>query len=162
MATEIERKFVVDSRPDVLVPGLRGTHIRQGYLAEEGEVTVRVRITDEWSVLTVKAGKAEARTEVEVEVDRSEAEQLWPYSEGRRILKTRYRVPLGEEQGGGLVAEVDLFEGDLAGLCVVEVEFESSDAAEAFAPPAWFGREVTGLSGWSNSALASSGRPPEL
>jgi len=39
------------------------------------------------------------------------------------------------------------------------VEFGSEDEARAFAPPSWFGREVTGEAGWSNSALARHGLP---
>jgi adenylate cyclase len=159
MAVEIERKWVADRRPDAVTPDLRGTKLRQGYLAEDGDVTVRVRISDEWARLTIKAGSATARTEVEVDVDRTEAEQLWPFTDGRRIIKTRYRVPLDPSHGDGLVAEVDLFEGDLAGLCLVEVEFPSEEAAAAFEAPEWFGRDVTSIKGWSNADLARNGRP---
>jgi CYTH domain-containing protein len=59
----------------------------------------------------------------------------------------------------GHVAEVDLYAGALAGLCVVEVEFSSETDAAAFIPPAWFGRELTGQRGWNNAALARHGRP---
>ena len=52
-----------------------------------------------------------------------------------------------------------MFSGALAGLCLVEVEFPSVEAAEAFTAPAWFGREVTGQPGWSNASLARYGRP---
>ena len=159
MAVEIERKWVADRRPDALTPDLHGTHLRQGYLAEDGDVTVRIRISDDWARLTVKAGSSTARTEVEVDVERAEAEQLWPFTDGRRILKTRYRVPLDASLGEGLVAEVDVFEGDLAGLCLVEVEFPSESAAAAFTAPDWFGRDVTSVEGWSNAELARNGRP---
>src|SRR5215216_133537 len=71
MAVEIERKWVADRRPDAVTPDLCGTKLRQGYLAEDGDVTVRVRISDEWARLTIKAGSATARTEVEVDVDRT-------------------------------------------------------------------------------------------
>jgi CYTH domain-containing protein len=159
MAVEIERKWVADRRPDAVTPDLRGIQLRQGYLAEDGDVTVRVRISDEGAKLTIKAGSATARTEVEVDVDRAEAEQLWPFTEGRRILKTRYRVPLDSSHEDGLVAEVDLFEGDLDGLCLVEVEFSSEEVAAAFEAPEWFGRDVTSVKGWSNADLARDGRP---
>ena len=159
MAVEIERKWVAERPPDVVTPDLDGTQLRQGYLAEDGDVTVRVRISADWAKLTIKAGSATARTEVEVDVDLAEAEQLWPFTEGRRIQKTRYRVPLGASHGNDLVAEVDLFEGNLAGLCLVEVEFPSEQAAAAFEPPAWFGRDVTTIKGWSNAELARNGRP---
>ncbi len=146
---EIERKFVAAHAPDADRLGA-GVHMRQGYLAEERGVTLRVRIADAGSWLTVKAGSGLTRTEVEL------AEELWPHTSGRRIEKTRYRVELPDAD---TVAEVDLFEGDLAGLCIVEVEFGSIDAANAFTPPTWFGREVTGEPGWSNADLARAGRP---
>lgn len=44
MAVEIERKFLVGDLPTGLHLG-DGERIRQGYLAEEGDVAVRVRIT---------------------------------------------------------------------------------------------------------------------
>lgn len=159
MASEIERKWVADHRPNAVTPASRGIHLRQGYLAVDDVVTVRVRISDEWAKLTVKAGAGAERTEVEVEIDPGEAEELWPFTEGRRILKTRYRVPLDRSLGEDLVAEVDLFEGDLAGLCLVEVEFPSKQAADAFEAPDWFGRDVTDVKGWSNADLARHGLP---
>lgn len=156
MPLEVERKFVAVEPPTADVLG-EGMVMRQGYLAEDGGVSVRVRITAAASVLTVKAGSGLSRTEVETTIDIRAAEELWLHTARRRIAKTRYRVAL---PGVDVVAEVDLFEDDLAGLCIVEVEFESVDAAEAFVPPAWFGREVTGLTGWSNAELARNGRPP--
>ena len=154
MTTEIERKFLVADAPgaDVLGPG---TRLRQGYLAEDGAVQVRVRISDGSAVLTVKAGRGLSRTEVEVAIDAGEAEALWPHTEGRRVEKVRHRTPVG----GGLVADVDVYEGNLEGLCTVEVEFASEGAARAFRPPAWFGRDVTEAAGWDNASLARHGRP---
>ena len=131
-------------------------HLRQGYLAEEGDVEVRIRITPHAATVTVKAGTGVARTEVDVVIGADQAEDLWPHTVGRRIDKTRHRVPLDES--AGLVAEVDVYAGALAGLWVVEVEFGSEAAAAAFDPPAWFGRELTGERGWSNAALARHGR----
>lgn len=154
MASEIERKFLV---PDAFDPaGLGpGARLQQGYLAVDGGVEVRLRLTDGAGTLTVKAGAGLRRTEVEVSVDPAEADELWPHTEGRRIEKVRHRVPLG----GDLVAEVDLYEGALAGLCTVEVELPTDEAAAAFSPPSWFGEELTGQKTWSNAALALHGRP---
>jgi adenylate cyclase len=154
---EIERKFLLPGPPsdDRLGPG---THIRQGYLAEEDSVEVRVRITDDTSSVTVKAGSGLSRTEVDVAISAGQAEALWPHTVGRRIDKTRHRVALD-----GLppdhVAEVDIYAGTLEGLCVAEVEFASEAVAASFDPPDWFGREVTGDPSWSNATLARHGRP---
>lgn len=153
MAVEIERRFLVDRPPteDVLGPGVA---LRQGYLAGGGDVETRVRIGPGWARLTVKAGRGLARTEVEVEVPMEAAESLWPHTVGRRVEKVRHRVDV---PGG--VAEVDRYGGRLSGLWTVEVEFASEPAAMAFTPPGWFGREVTGVEGWGNGALARHGLP---
>lgn len=156
MSVEIERAFVADATPDpdLLGPGRR---LRQGYVAGEAEVEVRVRIAEDRADLTVKGGGGLSRTEVELPLDGADAEALWPLTEGRRIDKTRHRVQLVGEDG--LVAEVDVFAGALDGLVRIEVEFPSEGAAHAFDPPAWFGQEVTGEVAWSNAQLARRGRP---
>ncbi len=154
MAVEIERRFVVAHLPDALVLD-PGTPMRQGYLTDGGAVAVRLRITAAAAVLTVKAGAGLQRTEVEVPLPADEAEQLWPHTAGRRISKTRYHVPLAD----GHIAEVDRYHDALDGLVTIEVEFADVATAERFAPPAWFGTEVTGRPEWSNAALARNGRP---
>ena len=154
MASEIERKFLVPEAPEPAGLGL-GARLRQGYLAVDGPVEVRLRHTDGAATLTVKAGAGLRRTEVEVPLDPAEADELWPHTEGRRVAKMRHRMALD----GELVAEVDLYEGALAGLCTVEVELASQADATAFTPPGWFGEELTGQKAWSNAALALHGRP---
>ena len=156
MPVEIERKFLAASVPGEqdLAPGRR---LRQGYLAEDGAVEVRLRRTGDAAALSVKAGAGLRRTEVEAPISAEDAEALWAHTEGRRLEKVRYEVVLD----GGLVAEVDRYEGDLDGLVTVEVEFASEADAARFEPPAWFGRELTGAPGWSNAALARHGRPAE-
>jgi adenylate cyclase len=153
---EIERKFILPENPAGNGLGA-GVALRQGYLAEEGAVEVRLRITPSEATLTVKAGTGQTRTEVELAISMEQAEALWPHTIGRRIDKTRHRVELDDPLGS--VAEVDVYAGALAGLCVAEVEFGSEADAAAFVPPAWFGRELTGRTGWSNAALARHGRP---
>lgn len=152
MAEEIERKFLVDA-DRVPADLTTGVPIRQGYLAQEGDVEARVRITPVEATLTVKAGKGLSRTEVEIVITPKDAEALWVHTEGRRIDKQRTRVEIG-----GNVAEVDLYAGDLTGLCTAEVEFANEQSAAAFVPPHWLGTDVTGQSAWSNASLARHGR----
>jgi adenylate cyclase len=152
VSTEIERKFIAEELPTRGVGS--GIAIRQGYIAEEGDAEVRVRLTTRATSLTVKVGRGRTRTEVEVDVAAEDAEALWAHTDGRRIEKVRHAVDVG-----GAAAEVDVYGGALDGLIVVEVEFESENAADSFRPPPWFGRELTGDARWSNAALARHGRP---
>ena len=70
--------------------------------------------------------------------------------DGLLIEKSRYLIPLKD----GLTAELDVFEGSLAPLLLVEVEFDSVEAAEAFTAPDWFGEDVTNSGKYHNSNLS--------
>ena len=69
------------------------------------------------------------------------------------ITKKRYVIPLDTEN---LKAELDIFEGRHEGLRIVEVEFESEEQANRFAPPAWFGEDVTFDGRYHNSHLSQA------
>ena len=151
---EIERKFLVTRVPDPLPPGDR---LEQGYLAVAPDGTeVRIRRRAGRSTLTVKSGPAHVRVEEEIEIDDRRFEALWALTEGRRIAKTRHLVPLGDD----LTAELDVYAEGLDGLLVAEVEFGSTEASRAFAPPDWLGAELTGDARYANQSLALHGAPP--
>jgi adenylate cyclase len=151
---EIERKFRVADVPEGLAGG--GAELRQSYVAVDGDVELRVRSDGAHHVLTVKGGRGLERAEVELPLDADAFAELWALARDRHLEKTRHRIDLG-----GLTAELDVYRGELAGLMVVEVEFPSRVEADAFAPPGWFGAEVTGRPGWSNADLATAGAPPD-
>jgi adenylate cyclase len=153
VADEIERKFLLETEPEWLGE-CESSEIEQGYLALEPEVEVRVRRRDGAGRLTVKRGAGERREEVEVELDGGQLERLWPLTEGRRLRKRRYLVPL--EVG---TAEVDVYRGPHAGLITAEIEFESERQAAEAELPRWIGREVTGVPAYANRALAVAGEP---
>src|SRR4051794_17661428 len=88
---EIERKFVASETPDASVLGV-GEDLQQGYLAEEDDVGVRIRIGDDGAAVAIKAGTGISRTEVELAVSHEQATALWEHTSGRRITKTRCRV----------------------------------------------------------------------
>ncbi|MDQ2630566.1 MAG: CHAD domain-containing protein [Actinomycetota bacterium] len=157
MASEIERKFLLDQLPAELEQN-PAADIEQGYLTIAKDAEVRVRRRGESFTLTFKRGDGEEREEAEVELDSRQFHALWKTTEGRRLTKRRYLVSLGD----GLRAEVDVYFGPLAGLRVVEVEFPSREAAASFQAPSWFGREVTGDKRYANQALAIGGIPNEV
>jgi CYTH domain-containing protein len=153
---EIERKYRLAARPDGLDEHESG-RLEQGYLAlDPAGAEVRVRRKGTKHMLTVKTGKGLARGEEEVALDAADFDRLWPLTEGRRVVKTRYLVPLDN----GLTAEVDVYEGALEGLLTAEVEFADEAAAHAFTAPEWMGDDVTGDGRYANQSLAVNGLAP--
>ena len=152
---EIERKYLVDNLPPEVNLDA-GAKYRQGYLVIDDERALTVRLRREGDVyrLAIKKGRGEVRTEVELPMTASEFDALWGEAEAISLEKTRHVVPIGE-----LKAEVDVFEGWLEGLMMVEVEFESAAEARAFSPPGWFGKDVTDDPRYLNQNLARRGRP---
>jgi adenylate cyclase len=151
---ERERKFLVDQVPDDLAAST-AVALRQGYLASGPYRSVRVRDSgSKGCTLTVKVGGGAERTELDLPIQRGEFDAAWPHTEGQRLEKTRQRIPHGEH-----VIELDVFGGDLDGLVLAEVEFDSVAAMESFEPPTWFGRDVTDDDGYTNASLALNGLP---
>jgi adenylate cyclase len=152
---EIERKFRLERRPPALEQHPRA-HIEQGYLAiDPAGAEVRIRRMGADLTLTVKAGSGLVRAEEALALEPGDFDALWPLTLGRRVVKTRYMVPLDD----GLTVEVDIYEEALAGLLIAEVEFPDEPASRAFAAPDWLGREVTGDARYANRALAVAGLP---
>ena len=151
MDQEIERKFLLDGRPSIIA-GHPSTRITQGYLAITDDTEVRVRSRDHDRLLTVKRGRGGVRGEVTIPLTREQFDDMWALTAGRRLTKRRWEVP-----HEGVTLEIDVFDGDLAGLVIAEVEFPSLERSIAFTPPDWFGREVTDDPAYRNAALATTG-----
>lgn len=97
------------------------------------------------------------RQEVEFPIPREIFDQLWELAPDR-LDKERWNVAL---DASGTTASVDVYTGVLAGLRVVEVEFDDVAQAREFTTPDWFGEDVTGRAEWGNRHL-SRGVPPVL
>jgi CYTH domain-containing protein len=149
---ETEQKFLVIA--DKTPPLGEGALIEQGYLVFQNPPDVPVelrlrRVSGANCFLTVKSGNPPSRIEVELTIAPDQFSELWPLTEGRRVIKRRYRIPIAS----GLTAELDVYKGVRAGLQVVEVEFSSESQASAFTPPPWFGQEVTHDARYTNAEL---------
>jgi CYTH domain-containing protein/CHAD domain-containing protein len=152
---ERERKFLVADLPEL--PDA-GTEYRQGYIAIDRSVTVRVRDAGvAGCTLTLKAGTGGVRVELDWPIDRLQFETLWKRTGERRVRKTRHRVPFDHQ-----VVDVDVFADHLAGLVMAEVQFDNDDSMAAFMPPSWFGREVTDDPRYSNAVMAVDGLDHDL
>lgn len=143
---EIERQFLCRPVTSEALGGAREVvRIRQGYLTTD-DPAVRVRLrNDDW-ILGVKAGHGLVREEVEVAVDGEAGRTLMGIAGDRRLEKTRYLLGPWE---------LDVFDGKLEGLVVLEIELEREDAPTPPLPPGIdVIREVTGRPGYRNQALA--------
>ena len=147
---EIERKFLVRKLPGDLT-NYPKNEIAQGYLVSLNDgLQVRLRKSGERHTLTFKRGTGNDRQEREVELTTEQFDALWPATEGKRLVKTRYEIPLGDR-----TVEIDLYHDRHEGLIVAEVEFDAEEAAKNFQPPDWLGDDVTGNPRYSNQLLAS-------
>ena len=171
---EIERKYLIENIPLNLedYPCLL---IEQGYL--NTKPVVRVRRQNDDYYLTYKSSGMMAREEYNLTLDKEAYDHLITKADGIVITKRRYLIPLLDAWeamtvGGNidtrnipsnnvdinpnLTVELDIFEGIHAGLQIAEVEFASTEEANAFTPPSWFGEDVTFSTKYHNSRLSQS------
>jgi adenylate cyclase len=149
MATEIERKFLVDL--DLLGSLEDGIEMRQAYISSGEGAVVRLRLAGKDAWLTLKGRNTGAvRSEFEYLIPVQDAHQMIEeFCGGRVISKTRYLRDFGN-----YLWEIDVFEGDNAGLVVAEVEL--SDADEEPPLPDWVVLEVTADARYFNNNLYRS------
>lgn len=144
---EIERKYLVRVLPDQL-ENYPCRILEQGYL--NTNPVVRIRRDNDKYELTYKSAGLMTRQEYNLPLNQESYEHLLTKIDGRLIQKKRYMIPLSS----GLTAELDIFEGSLAPLKLVEVEFPTEDDANAFTAPDWFGEDVTFSGKYHNSYLS--------
>ena len=146
---EIERKFIAKYDFDYSAISESVTEICQGYLSNNPDATVRVRISGEKAFLTVKGrNQGMTRKEWEYAIPLEDAREMLELAVSGRIEKTRLRIPFKN-----LIWEVDVFHGALDGLVLAEVELDSE--TEDVSLPAFIVREVTGNPEYYNSNLSS-------
>ena len=141
MGIEIERKFLLKNSD--WKAHVTETHvIKQGYLQsgleKSQKSSVRIRISNKQANINVKSVELKAvRQEFEYEIPLHDAqEMLATLCDGIVIEKTRYYVPYGKH-----LWEIDIFEGDNAGMVMAEIELSRLD--EHFEKPDWLGPEVS-------------------
>ncbi|KXK25822.1 MAG: Isoleucine--tRNA ligase [candidate division WS6 bacterium OLB20] len=146
--SEIERAWLLSQLPED-AKKLKKSQITQAYLEDYRDESglelkdVRIRKLDDSYTFTRKyyAGDKSATgslIEKTDELTKDEYVELIKKST-KKVVKTRYYLPLEND----LTAEIDVYQNNLQGLIVAEVEFPSPRMANEFAAPAWFGKEVT-------------------
>lgn len=148
MSLEIERKFLV-LNDTYKQQSFSHSHIQQGYITSERGRTVRIRIRDDRSYITIKGPSLDgglSRYEFEQEIPLADARQLMKLCEPGIIDKTRWLVRSGDH-----IVEVDEFFGENEGLVMAEVELRTT--TETVVLPDFIGKEVTGDRRYYNSQL---------
>ena len=145
---EIERRWKIAGFPENL-PLLRQAHMRQGYIATAP--VVRIRTDGARCVLCFKGKGTLAREEIETDIDAETFRRLEAFI-GKPLVSKDYRVYALPD---GRRLEVSLVDKDLpTRFFYAEVEFDTVEQAQAYAPPADIGlqEEMTEDRGFSMSA----------
>ena len=163
---EIERVWLLSNLPELPANASRW-RIRQGYLSpgdpreamiddpETPPTTGRIRAIEDAEgtpafIHTIKHGDGLVRHERERPLTEVAFQAAWPATRGRRLTKTRWRIP-----EGALTWEIDHFDR----LDMVLAEVELSHPEEAVELPSWLVgcivREVTHEPAFRNAELAA-------
>jgi adenylate cyclase len=137
MPVEIERKFLVknDAWRDQVT---RAERLRDGLVARDDDLKVRVRCYGNRTTLCIKSGRRGiSREEFEYEIPPDHAAAIFAHCAGRILEKTRHYVP-----GESGLWEVDVYHDLLDGVVIAEIELPDEDAPVHL--PDWVGEEITG------------------
>jgi len=152
---EIEMKFLVKEENNIKEISYESQEIKQGYICDDPERTVRVRlINNHRGFLTIK-GKSkiidgkDSRLEIEKEITKEEAESLFILCKNF-IHKIRHKIKSKE----GFVWEVDFFLGKNEGLILAEIELPEEFNINELNYPKWIKENVTGNPEYYNSNLS--------
>ena len=151
---EIERKYLIKTLPANLEQYPK-TNIEQGYLCMNP--TLRIRKKGDDYIFTYKSRQQESEhiqtcvnQEIELPLTKEAYEHLCKKTDGILVRKTRYCIPYGP-----YTIELDLFKAPYEDLQLAEVEFPTTEEAEQFSPPEWFGENVSGDFHYSNVFFAT-------
>ena len=148
MGVEIERKYLVNK--DIWANVVKDNRhlVMQGYILNNPDKTIRIRLTDNKGYITIKGLSTGAvRLEFEYQIPEEEAKELLNNFCTSAISKIRNKITYK-----GKLWEVDEFLDDNAGLIVAEIEL--SDEEEKYDLPDWIAKEVTGEEKYYNPNLS--------
>ncbi len=154
---EIERRFTLD-RSDAIntlehAEDAELGVVRHIYLHDaEDELELRVSQGVNGYTATLKNKGTVERSELEVPIS---AQAYEAYNDSLAVVEK-----LVVEMDNGY--EIGMFKGALSWLSLVELEFTSHEASEAFTPPDWFGTEVTDDASYNCRNLVEVPGRPEV
>ncbi len=133
---EIERKYLIESvdwKSEIIQSV---TNIKQAYLFEDQDKSVRIRVRSNQAFLTIKMGKGVTRNEFEYLIPVNDAEEMIEKAALLCLEKDRYVI-----HHKGCDWEIDVFKGKYQGLVLAEIELANEN--DEIELPSWIGEEVT-------------------
>lgn len=148
MGVEIERKYLVDKQIGDNTEKNDRHFLKQGYILNNPDKTIRIRLFDDRGYITIKGlSTGASRPEFEYQIPEEDAKELLEKFCSLSISKIRNKILYK-----GHLWEVDEFLDNNDGLIVAEIELTSEN--EKFDLPEWIAKEVTGEEKYYNSNLS--------
>lgn len=158
---EIEKKYLLKDSIISLIDAhdLHGHKITQFYTTITPDKGVRYRRMDDRYFKTIKQGTGASREEEETEIPEQKFHKKFKDRIKNPIKKTRYLFELeGKEYS------IDVFKKELKGLYMLEIEFPTMEAFEAFRLPplleAYVIKDVSYDESYKNKNMVLHGKPP--
>lgn len=158
---ELERRWLgdsvsrppVDNCPCTIIEDryLDGTRLRLRRMSSPDFGETRWKLTKKY-----ESSDAAARPIVTTYLPEAEFDLLRALP-ARELSKRRHHLLLH-----GASWSIDIFDGALEGLELIESEAEDRAALRAVTPPPWALMEITGLPAWQGAALAKAQSIPEV
>ena len=142
MEEEFELTFLAKELPKGFSKKLPAKEILDIYIPKNVEHAIlRIRKNGDYYEITKKQPVSGTDSSHQIEntilLSKEEFDDLSELP-GKRLRKIRYHYC-----ENGVDYEIDIFKGDLEGLVVVDVEFDSNERKSKFTPPDWILADVT-------------------
>lgn len=142
MQDEFELTYLVKNLPENFSDEHEAKEILDIYIPETSEhALLRLRKRGEVYEMTKKvlAHGTDSSHQIEYTIPLSEVEfDALRTVAGKKVRKIRHYYI-----DDGFTYEIDVFQDEIKGLVLVDVEFNSNEAKSIFVPPMWFGCDVT-------------------
>jgi len=147
---KIERRFLIDEFPiNSKVVFSEIYQVKQGFinLPEDSVEISLMRVGKDFCLRSQRSNNADS---FETRISRKQFKELWPSTIGRRIVKVRNVMYFGNH-----IIYADIYKGNLMGLMIADVIFDSVKAEKIFKKPLWFGKEITDDLNYEKYSLCS-------
>ncbi len=143
--SEIERKFFVATMPDL--SGKEPIPYERYYLRREGGVEERIQKKGDAYEYERKEKISDLQHKKETRAISQEEFESLRLGVGDAIIRDGYMISNNPD------ITIKIYHGKHEGLVRAEVEFDSLEEAQAFVPPEWLGKEITGTPLGKDSGL---------